>query len=141
MSRTTLKRDRFTIVAGWDAPCQHYFASIYTPDDEPDVPFYCTLDDDESDMGGGFADLLAVVKRVEQRVGPLPKAFWDKVLIQDMNVVREVEDEPRRVFADEREWSLAQSIECGNPRCIGGRVGDGRCPDCTSPTMPRFDEP
>lgn len=30
---------------------------------------------------------------------------------------------------------------CKNPRCFGGRVDDGRCPDCTSPTMPRFDEP
>lgn len=30
---------------------------------------------------------------------------------------------------------------CKNPRCFGGRVDDGRCPDCTSPTMPRLDEP
>jgi hypothetical protein len=42
--------------------------------------------------------------------------------------------------------ALAAAITCKNPRCEGGRIPDGglgtkRCPDCTSPTMPRFDEP
>lgn len=91
MSRITLKRGNYTIVCGWDAPFQHYFASIETPEDE-DFPWYSTLDDPDATIGGGFHALEDVRTRVEAKVGTLPEEYWDAVQVQDMNTFRTIED-------------------------------------------------
>lgn len=92
MSRTTLKRRKYTIVAGWDGPFDHFFGSIETPEDKDD-PWYSTLDDPDSEFGGGFSDLEEVKTRLESRVGALPAKFWEAAAVKDMNNNRLIKDE------------------------------------------------
>ncbi len=86
MSRTTIKVGKFTVTAGWDRPMNHYFGSIETKDDG-DYPYYSTLDDPDSYMGG-FLNLDDVKIRLEKIVGKLPEEFWEQAAIKDMNQVR-----------------------------------------------------
>lgn len=80
MSRTTLKRREYTIVAGWDRPFDHYFGYIEKDEDDP---IYSTW----------FTDLENVKTQLESRVGVLPAKFWEAAAIKDMNNNRLIKDE------------------------------------------------
>ena len=90
MSRTTLQRGKFRVSAGWDEPCQHFFADIETPDDE-DEPWYCTMFDPQS-TDGGFDDLNVLKEKIHSKVGILPDEFWNSVAIKDMTGIHVVKD-------------------------------------------------
>jgi len=91
LSQTKIQRGKFLITAGFDRPCNNFFANIETPEDE-DFPWYSTMDDPKADGMGGFPTLLQVRLSVESRVGVLPEKFWNSADIRDMNEVRVIND-------------------------------------------------
>lgn len=86
--KINLKGVELEVMAGWDRPCNHYFANIFYVANEDDDTFYSTMDEPDADMCGGYPKLEDVKTRVEKLVGSLPQEFWDAASIKDMNQVR-----------------------------------------------------
>lgn len=82
------------IVAGWDQPFGHYFGYVECINSSLEVnPFgdfvYNSLDDPDSDVGGGFETLDEVRKKMESSLGfDVEQGFWDSAAIKDMNIER-----------------------------------------------------